>query len=950
MFKIFAKKVLRSLKKDILKYIILALLVMLSMYLVVSIAGMSFCVYDKTVEHLKTTNAESGEFSVFVPFTDADIVNLEKNDVVIEQSFNFDIKFNDGKILRIFKDRKKINKLTLDDGRMLSSDNEIILEDLYAQYNNIKVGDKLTILEKEYTVVGVGSVPDYLNPFYNINDSMAEFEQFGIAIVTDSEYDVLLEKSKASQKYDYAFKFGENTNETKFKKDIMAIKFDYKSYMDKDAYFKEYINEYLTDINELSGGVKELQEGITLLSKSLSRLTRYNNFIISGVGDISTNIKEIKDSYSGINQGVDQVIDLTLASLSTQLGQDVNRVNYNELIDNAKSSYSPTDEEYLELSSIQSDLTSNITLSNSIKEGITALDDLSKDIDEDDSIEEYLDNVKEISDGSVELKDAVTLLLNELNVYSEETIQKNISNMTSYYTDSYRMGDDLDISETYKTISLLVGVVLCILLAYIFSIIIGHQVTAESQTIGALFALGVKKRAIMISYIILPAFFTLLGGIAGYFLGMSKLGYDHQLTDCFLDYFSMPNYEKIHYPVLIIYSTVLPMVISIIVMLLCLNKKLNKPVLKLLSNSADSADFKNIKLRKARFIQKFQLRQVIRERKIELGVFFSIFIALCLLMIGIIAMFYNNNLLKHANSDIRYNYSYSLKYPSDTITTYTDIDAEKIYIESFKMRYDEYDIDVSIYGIGVNSNLFPYETPKSNYEITISDAIATKFNVKVGDHIVMFDPLMEVNYAFTVNSIVDYGADLAAFMNINNMRELFGQDSTYYNVIFSKKELNNIEQGRILSVNTKAKIVKGIETEIDANYSFMYLLIGVASVIYIIILYLMVGVMIERSTRGISLVRIFGYTNKEIKKMYLRGILYVVLISNLIGIPVAYFIMTAAFPMIYANSATGMFLTIPFYWFIIIFVVTFIIFDIILAVQMIRVKKIPATDALKVRN
>ncbi len=46
--------------------------------------------------------------------------------------------------------------------------------------------------------------------------------------------------------------------------------------------------------------------------------------------------------------------------------------------------------------------------------------------------------------------------------------------------------------------------------------------------------------------------------------------------------------------------------------------------------------------------------------------------------------------------------------------------------------------------------------------------------------------------------------------------------------------------------------------------------------IFCVVMYLMVKVMIDRSAYNISLIKVFGYRRKEIRKMYLDGNFYIV--------------------------------------------------------------------------
>ena len=66
----------------------------------------------------------------------------------------------------------------------------------------------------------------------------------------------------------------------------------------------------------------------------------------------------------------------------------------------------------------------------------------------------------------------------------------------------------------------------------------------------------------------------------------------------------------------------------------------------------------------------------------------------------------------------------------------------------------------------------------------------------------MTDNAEDIDHVFTVKGISDYAGGLAVFMDIDSMRELFGQEEDYCNMLLSDKELN-IDEGRIYSITTK---------------------------------------------------------------------------------------------------------------------------------------------------
>ncbi len=60
-------------------------------------------------------------------------------------------------------------------------------------------------------------------------------------------------------------------------------------------------------------------------------------------------------------------------------------------------------------------------------------------------------------------------------------------------------------------------------------------------------------------------------------------------------------------------------------------------------------------------------------------------------------------------------------------------------------------------------------------------------------------------YAFTVYDIVDYSIGLTAYMDIDEMRELFGEEDDYFNMLVSDKDLK-IDSGRVYFVTKRADI------------------------------------------------------------------------------------------------------------------------------------------------
>ena len=206
-----------------------------------------------------------------------------------------------------------------------------------------------------------------------------------------------------------------------------------------------------------------------------------------------------------------------------------------------------------------------------------------------------------------------------------------------------------------------------------------------------------------------------------------------------------------------------------------------------------------------------------------------------------------------------------------------------------------------------------------------------------------------MSYAFEVADISPYSAGLAVFMDIDSMRELFGQENDYYNMLLSEEALD-IESGRIYSVTEKSEIIRSSGIFVDQMRGMYTMLISLSAVIFCAVMYLILNVMTDRASFGISLVKIFGFRNKEVKKLYLSGNTFIIAIGALITIPLSKLIMDMLFPSFVANTACGVNLKFPPYLFAVIFAAIMLIFFAVNSVLTLKLNKITPAQVLKNRE
>ncbi len=909
MQKVLLKRVLRDLKANWVRYAALSALIILCMYLIVSMVGAADTIIIQTTEKAKENKVEDGEFTVFIPLKNSEIEQLEADGIILEEQFYLDFVLENNNTIRVFNNREKINLVDLSEGRLAQNVNEIVLEKRYCEENALEIDDTIKMADKEYKVVGIGTAPDYEAALNKMSDANVDSKQFGASWVCSKEYELLKDsiKSLKSEEYVYAYRLNGAMTNDELKEKIKDFDFSVDSV--EDELFKEYWEENV-------GCKEDLEEGIDDLAE--------------GSGELLDGLEELKSNNSKLNDGTKKLFDMYLEQANTgfkEYGLD------NELTeDNFEE----------ELTKLKNKLNSPIV---SLKIN-SIIDDLKALKEYKDGIEEYTNGVREAADGCDELNDGMKELNDETDDIIDDLFDIDISNLTQFMIaeDNPRIGAAGNDQIVSKLAGLVAGVIVIILFTYVISVFVVHSIEKESSIIGALYSLGVKKQDLLLHYLMLPVIITFLSGIVGSALGFSKFGIETQMQDCY-GYFSLPDVEKVISPYLLVYSILMPPVSAVIVNCLVIRKKLNQPALKLIKNEHKQNEISNIDLKNMGFIGRFRVRQMLRELRSSCAVVFGMFVSLLILMMSMDTYVLCENIKKNNVSDTKFEYMYTYKYPEKEVPE----GGEAAYAKTLRKEVLGYTHDITVLGINEDNPYFDADVKEGKSIVSVSSAMAEKYSIEKGDKIILTDDEDGMDYAFTVDSITQYSTGFYAFMDIDSMRELFNESDDYYNVVFASEPLD-IDSKRLYAETTKNNIEKSAKVFSNMMVSMIVMLSSVSSLIFVVVMYLMMKVMIDRSAFNISLIKIFGYRKNEIKKLYLDGNFYVIAIGALICIPTSKTVMDALYPMLIANVACGMDLKFSPGMYLGIYVAIIILYFIINYFLVRRLNKLVPAEVLKNRE
>lgn len=242
------------------------------------------------------------------------------------------------------------------------------------------------------------------------------------------------------------------------------------------------------------------------------------------------------------------------------------------------------------------------------------------------------------------------------------------------------------------------GILLMMLFAYVISVFVVHGIERESSVIGALYALGVKRRDLMLHYLTLPVCVTTVAGLIGFGIGISPWGIPTQMADAYA-YYSVPQIEVLITPILIIYGIIMPPVTAIIVNYFVIRKKLSKTALSLIKNEVKQPKGSNVNLGSMGFISRFRIRQMLREMRTGITVIIGMFISLICLMLSLNTAVLCSNVQIDNVKDTKYEYMYTYKYPTENPPE----GGEAAYVKTLKKEILGYNWDINVLGLGEES-------------------------------------------------------------------------------------------------------------------------------------------------------------------------------------------------------------------------------------------------------
>lgn len=501
-------------------------------------------------------------------------------------------------------------------------------------------------------------------------------------------------------------------------------------------------------------------------------------------------------------------------------------------------------------------------------------------------------------------------------------------------------GDDMGSDKAMMIVLLYVVIAI---MAFVFAVTTNNTIFKEANVIGTLRASGYTRGELLAHYILLPIIVTIIGALVGNILGYTV--FKNIFVNAYYESYSLTTYTTLWNAEAFLLTTIVPFVIMVVINVLIIGYRLRLSPLKFLRKDlAVRKKKKALRLPGFKFFNRFRLRIIIQNMPNYITLFIGILFANILLIFGLMM----SPLLAHYQNEIQdkliAQHQYVLKVPVEV----DNDEAEKYCAKTLstidgRLKSE----DVLIYGAANNSRYIDINSNELKPgEVYVSNGYAEKFRINKGDKITLKEKYEDKEYTFTVKGMYDYPSSFAIFMSDDYFKDIFDKAEDYYSGYLSSEKLD-IDEKYVATEITLDDLTK-VSRQLDRSMGTSFELVKIfAVVLFAVLMFLLTKLIVEKNSTSISMVKILGYSNREISRLYVTSTTIVVVISVIINIMLSVVIMNWLFRVFMEQMSGWISCYYAPYVFVLMFVLNVGVYALISVFMMYKIKKIPMDEALK---
>ncbi len=465
-----------------------------------------------------------------------------------------------------------------------------------------------------------------------------------------------------------------------------------------------------------------------------------------------------------------------------------------------------------------------------------------------------------------------------------------------------------EVNGSRTTFIFLAGL-LSVLTIFLATILINSVFKAQRREMGIMKAEGVSIGKLGLGFAFYIAILIIISATVGAILSTFAA---EAMRNLYSEIFMLKDYALTSNVVanVVIDLTLIMIIMIIIIYFASIRRNLNTPTLHLIKNiSSEKAPKHNIGkyFKRLSFIRKYQLNLVLRNLSKTALLTFAVYVSSFLLLLGVLMYTSVHNMTDNMYGE-NFKFSYVVQYSKNNIVNEDEVENPMISAkvpllkvpddvvldepleEGTTINIEAYDFDEStvVNLEDVNGN----KLTNDNEGLIASSGFLKQYNLEVGDELVIENPY-NVNEKLKipiVNETDDFFLPYC-YMPLDYFQEFFGIRDDMINGYQATESLTNETKKAILNDDPSAFIYEAADMEEMMGDSLKMLnvaivIIGVlAGIIAFVALYSISAVIIESNSKTISVMKVLGYSSKEVKTMTIGIYKWLVIFIYLISIP-----------------------------------------------------------------